>query len=114
LTTTSWLVTTLLTNPEPDDTLIKFYQITRPGGPGWRTLRARALARGIVLDEAGKKWDMPMQFLCVFIGTIVIYSALFSIGSFVYLKPLNGIILGIVAVAGTYFLFKTFNRIAES
>lgn len=114
LTTATWLLTTLLTSPEPDDTLIKFYQRTHPGGPGWKTLVARAAAKGIILEKEGKKWDMPLQLLCVFIGTIVIYSALFSIGSFVYLKPLNGIILAVVAVAGTYFLFKSFNRISES
>lgn len=114
LTTAAWLLTTLLTSPEPDDTLIKFYQRTHPGGPGWKTLVARAAAKGIILEKEGKKWDMPLQLLCVFIGTIVIYSALFSIGSFVYLKPLNGIILAVVAVAGTYFLFKSFNRISES
>jgi solute:Na+ symporter, SSS family len=114
VTTIAWLATTLLTKPESDDTLINFYQRTRPGGPGWRTLRVRAEAKGIILDQVGKKWDMPLQFLCVFIGTIVIYSALFSIGSFVYLKPLNGIILAVVAVAGTWFLFKSFTRISES
>jgi solute:Na+ symporter, SSS family len=114
LTTAAWLLTTLLTSPEADDTLIKFYQRTHPGGPGWKTLVARAAARGIILEKEGKKWDMPLQLLCVFIGTIVIYSALFSIGSFVYLKPLNGIILAVVAVAGTWFLFKSFTRISES
>jgi Na+/proline symporter len=114
LTSATWLITTWLTKPEPDETLIRFYQITRPGGPGWRSLVARAAEKGIVLEKAGAKWDMPMQLLCVFIGTIVIYSALFSIGSFVYLKPLNGIILAVVAAAGTWFLFRSFNRIASN
>jgi len=114
ITTITWLVTTLLTKPEHDDTLIKFYKQTRPGGPGWKTIVKRAADKGIILEPEGKKWNMPLQLLCVFIGTIVIYSALFSIGSFVYLKPLNGIILGVVSVAGTYFLFKSFNKIAEN
>jgi SSS family transporter len=114
LTTVTWLLTTFITSPESDDTLIKFYQRTHPGGPGWKSLVARAAARGIILEKEGKKWDMPLQLLCVFIGTIVIYSSLFSIGSFVYLKPLNGIILAVVAVAGTWFLFKSFTRISES
>lgn len=114
VTTFTWLTTTYLTKPEPDETLIKFYKVTHPGGPGWRGLRERAAAAGTILEPEGKKWDMPLQFLCVFVGTIVIYSALFSIGSFVYLKPLNGIILAVVAVAGTWFLFRSFNKIAEN
>jgi solute:Na+ symporter, SSS family len=114
VTTITWLTTTYLTKPESDETLIKFYKVTHPGGPGWRGLRERAAAAGTILEPEGRKWDMPLQFLCVFVGTIVIYSALFSIGSFVYLKPLNGIILAVVAVAGTWFLFRSFNKIAEN
>ncbi len=34
--------------------------------------------------EEGKKWEMPRQILLVFIGCIVIYGCLFSIGSFIY------------------------------
>jgi hypothetical protein len=114
LTTVTWLTTTLLTKPEKDETLIKFYKQTRPGGPGWRSFRERVAATGIILEPEGKKWDMPLQMLCVFVGTIVIYSALFSIGSFVYLKPMSGIILAVVAVAGTWFLFKSFNKISSN
>ncbi len=114
ITTATWLITTLLTKPEPDETLIRFYKITRPGGPGWRSLKERAAEKGIELEKEGTRWDMPLQLLCVFIGTIVIYSALFSIGSFVYMKPMNGIILAIIAAAGTWFLFRSFNRIASN
>ena len=45
------------------------------------------------------------------IGTIVIYSSLFSIGSFVYGNILNAIILLVVAVLGTFFLFKSFGKL---
>lgn len=111
-TSALWLVTTFLTRPESDDTLINFYKITRPGGPGWKKIVDKAHARGITFGDEGKKWEMPLQILCVFIGTIVIYSALFSIGSFVYGKPLSGIILAVSAALGTWFLFKSFNRLS--
>lgn len=114
VTTVSWVATTLLTSPESDETLTRFYKVTHPGGPGWKAFTERAKAAGNIVEPEGKKWDMPLQMLCVFVGTIVIYSALFSIGSFVYLKPLNGIILAVVAAAGTWFLFRSFNRIASS
>lgn len=114
VTTVSWLTTTMLTKPESDETLARFYKVTRPGGPGWKSFIDRARSAGNIVESEGRKWDMPLQVLCVFVGTIVIYSALFSIGSFVYLKPLNGIILAVVAVAGTWFLFRSFNRIASN
>jgi SSS family transporter len=112
-TTILWLVTTLITPPESTDTLINFYRITRPGGPGWKKVVDEAHSRGITFGDEGKKWEMPLQILCVFIGTIVIYSSLFSIGSFVYGKITAGIILALSAALGTWFLFKSFSRLSD-
>jgi hypothetical protein len=72
-----------------------------------------AHSRGITFGDEGKKWEMPLQILCVFIGTIVIYSSLFSIGSFVYGKFTAGIILAVSAALGTGFLFKSFSRLSD-
>jgi SSS family transporter len=110
-TTVTWLLTTYLTRPESMDTLINFYQKIRPGGPGWEKVRVEAKKQGIELKEENEKWEMPLQILCVFIGTIVIYSSLFSIGSFVYGNLLNGFILLGMAIVGTYFLFKSFSKL---
>ncbi|MCD4770098.1 MAG: hypothetical protein K8R35_08030, partial [Bacteroidales bacterium] len=111
ITTVTWIVTTLLTRPEDSETLIKFYQKIKPGGPGWKKVIADAKVKGIELGDENEKWEMPLQILCVFIGTIAIYSSLFSIGSFVYGNNLNGIILAVIATAGMYFLFKSFNKL---
>ena len=67
--------------------------------------------QGIELEDKNQKWEMPLQILCVFIGTIVIYSSLFSIGSFVYGNLLNGFILLTIAVLGTFFLFRSFSKL---
>jgi len=112
-TTAAWLLTTYLTRPETAGTLRKFYRITRPGGPGWRKVVTEARADGDMIDEAdhGKPWEMPLQILCVFIGVIVIYSFLFSIGSFVYGKTGIAVILVVIALAGMFFLFKSFSKL---
>ncbi|TFH36482.1 MAG: Na+:solute symporter [Bacteroidia bacterium] len=112
VTTLLWLVTTLVTGPESNETLYKFYRVTHPGGPGWKKVVDNARKEGILFPDEGKKWEMPLQVLCVFIGTIVIYSSLFSIGSFVYGKHMAGIILSLVAAGGTIFLFKSFKRLS--
>ncbi|PID92831.1 MAG: Na+:solute symporter, partial [Bacteroidetes bacterium] len=106
-----WIATTLLTRPERKETLRHFYRITRPGGPGWKRVIEEARAEGDLIDEQdhGKKWEMPLQILCVFIGCVVIYSFLFAIGSFVYKNVITGLILSVVATVGAYFLFKSFN-----
>jgi len=114
ITTVVWIVTTYLTSPETKETLRKFYRITRPGGPGWKKVLEDASKDGVsVIDgrDEGRKWEMPLQVLCVFIGAISIYSSLFSIGSFVYAKPWLGALLALIAIAGTIFLFRTFDKL---
>lgn len=112
-TTIAWLLTTLLTRPEDKATLRRFYRVTRPGGPGWKKVVEEARADGDMIDEKdhGKKWEMPLQILCVFIGCVVIYAFLFAIGSFVYKNVTTGIILSAIALLGTWMLFKFFNRL---
>ena len=112
-TTLAWVMGMYLTRPESKDTLRSFYRLTRPGGPGWRRIIKEAVAEGDHIDEKdrGHAWEMPIQILCVFIGCIVIYSYLFSIGSFVYQNVTWGIILAVIATAGIVFLFKSFSRL---
>jgi Na+/proline symporter len=115
ITTITWLLTTLLTRPEKMEQLIRFYQLTRPGGPGWKRIVNEAAERGIDLnDQTGKGWEMPVQLLMVFIGCVVIYSALFSIGNFVYGEEIYGFILLGVTAIGTYILFRLFDRLRIS
>lgn len=114
ITTVVWILTTYLTAPESKETLRLFYKKTRPGGPGWKKVVEEAIKEdSTIIDErdVGRKWEMPLQILCVFIGAVSIYSALFSIGSFVYLKPWLGSMFAVIAVAGTIFLFRAFNRL---
>lgn len=112
ITTIVWIVTTLVTKPEKKEVLEEFYQLTKPGGPGWKKVVTNAIKEGkdIAGDEYHKKWEMPSQIFMVFIGTIIIYSSLFSIGNFVYGNTGQAIILLIVASLGTFLLFKSFNK----
>lgn len=114
ITTIVWILTTYLTNPESKETLRTFYKRTRPGGPGWKKVVDEAASEGVtIIDDKdfGRKWEMPLQILSVFIGIVAIYSSLFSIGSFIYGKPALGILLGLVAALGTVFLFKNFDKL---
>lgn len=112
-TTIVWLIVTYITRTESPAVLRKFYRLTHPGGPGWKKVIAEAVADGDNIDEKdrGLAWEMPIQILLVFTGLIIIYSSLFSIGSFVYERPIQGFILMAVALLGTLFLFKSFNKL---
>ena len=112
-TTVVWLVTTFITKPEHMETLYDFFQKTHPGGPGWKKVIKQAESEGININEkeAGKKWEMPQQLLMVFIGIVVIYGALFSIGSFVYGELSTGIVAAVIAAVGTVFMFRLLDKL---
>jgi SSS family solute:Na+ symporter len=112
-TTIAWIVTTFVTKPETQETLRSFYRLTRPGGPGWAKVIREAEADGDMINEEneGVPWEMPIQILLVFIGCVVVYSSLFSIGSYLYGNMMTGSLLLIVAIVGTVFLFKSFGKL---
>ena len=106
-----WLLTVFVTKPENTETLRSFYQLTQPGGPGWSRVVAEAAADGKPLDNESRKWEMPVQILCVFVGIITIYSFLFSGGYFVYGNYLPAVILLAVGIAGVAAMFKLSSKI---
>jgi len=112
ITTAVWLVTLLATRPDDQKTLENFYRLTQPGGPGWKKVAVEARRRGQPLSDPGsERWELPLAILCVFIGCLSIYSALFAIGSFLYDRPLTGALLSAVSLVGTGFLFRSFSRL---
>jgi solute:Na+ symporter, SSS family len=54
---------------------------------------------------------MPLQVLLIFIGLVSVYSALFSIGSFVYQDVWLGVCLAAVSLLSTVVLFKVFGKL---
>ena len=110
--TISWILGTFLSKPVAKEVLYDFYRQCHPGGPGWAKVLRDAKAEGVDLN--GKEdvdWQMPLKLLCVFVGSVVIYGALFSIGSFIYGNNTMGITLGVVALLGCIFLMKAFVKI---
>ena len=102
----AWLAVTFLTKPEDEKTLRNFYRLTKPGGPGWKKVVEKAIKDNDKIDDGGAEWQMPRQLLLVFIGCVTIYSSLFCIGGIVYGNTIQASILGVVALVGTYALFK--------
>ena len=75
ITTIVWLLVTFITKPDDDQKLIEFYKKTRPGGPGWK----RIVNLPGFKNEKGynKTWAVPRGILCMLVGCLAIYSALF-------------------------------------
>ena len=112
IVTMVWVITTFLTKPADKQTLRNFYRLCHPGGPGWRKVVLDAKADGEEIDShnAIGDWKLPMQILCAFLGCIVIYASLFSVGNFVYGNRVWGFILAGVALVTTVGLLKAFGK----
>jgi SSS family solute:Na+ symporter len=110
--TISWLLGTFLSKPVSKEVLYNFYRQCHPGGPGWAKVLRDAKVEGVDLNGTeGIDWQMPLKLLCVFVGSVVIYGALFSVGSFIYGNLTWGISLGVISLLGCVFLMKAFTKI---
>ncbi len=107
-----WITTAFLTKPEKKEQLYEFYRKTKPGGPGWKKLRAMAEVDGVDIEgeTRGKPWELPYELLCVFLGTIMIYACLFSIGNFLFGNLTTGIVLMTLSAICCVAIFKLFTK----
>jgi Na+/proline symporter len=110
ITTIVWIVTTYVTKPESMDVLIQFCNQVHPGGPGWKKVVVYAEKAGISIAKSDEKWDVPVSLLNVFLGSIGIYSALFSIGYFVYGNWGMGQIFAGIFMLSIYFMLRTWPK----
>ncbi|HNQ22192.1 MAG TPA: Na+:solute symporter [Phycisphaerae bacterium] len=105
-TTVVWVVVTYLTPPVERETLLRFYRLVRPAGPGWREFRA---ASGV----AAAPDRLSLALLGWFLGCVLVYSALFGTGSFIYGRSTAGVV-GVVAFVasggGLLWLLRTLWR----
>jgi len=111
ITTCSWVFVTLATGPAEQAVLARFCRKVYPGGPGWRRVIETARREGEDLsDTPGRGWDVPRGILNVFLGSIMIYSSLFTIGFWLYGNPFPAVITAVAAIISTLFLMRHLRR----
>ena len=111
ITTVGWVTVTLLTPPTDDKTLRSFYRLVQPGGPGWKKVLDEAHRDGEAMPEETDGWDVPWGILCMFIGVIAVYTALFATGEWIYGNTGLATLLTVVSAVATFLLFKTWKRL---
>ena len=84
ITSIIWISVTFLTPAEKTKTLIRFYQITKPGGPGWRKVIEDASKEGIDLSRGETKWTVPSGIIAMLLGCVFVYSCMFATGNWIY------------------------------
>jgi len=110
-TTICWVVTAYLGPQTDKQTLIDFYKKVQPFGPGWKAIH---LISGVSEEEvaAWKKTDnIPLAMVGWVTGTVLIWSALFTVGNFLYGRLNYGFGLLAVSVVSGAVLIGVVKRI---
>jgi SSS family solute:Na+ symporter len=112
ITTVSWLVTAFA-GPQTDrKVLIEFYRKVLPFGPGWRQVREEA---GITEEQARATHEnIPMALLGWVAGCTVIWSALFTVGNFLYGRQTYAFVLLAIFIISGVVLVYLVNRLWET
>jgi len=84
-TTVVWVTTAYLTRPTDRATLVSFYKLVRPAGPGWASVRAEA-------GVAASPDSLAQSLLGWVLGCVFVYAALFGTGSFLYGRTGPGLV----------------------
>mgnify|MGYP005831552575 CR=1 FL=1 len=102
-TTLAWLAVTRLTRPTDTARLVEFYRRVRPGGALWRPVARLAPE---VRADAG----VARLWLDWLAGVVLVYAALFGIGSLIFGDLRDGCLLLACAGAAAVFLVRDLNR----
>uniref|UniRef100_UPI003217D1CD sodium:solute symporter family protein n=1 Tax=uncultured Draconibacterium sp. TaxID=1573823 RepID=UPI003217D1CD len=110
LNTIVWLTVTFCTRPSNPKVLISFYEKVRPGGPGWKHI---AIQTSIDAKERAKDWNVPVGLACMSLGSLAIFSLLFSVGHLIYGNYLYSGLLAVAGVISSVWLFKLWGRLFD-
>jgi solute:Na+ symporter, SSS family len=111
VTTMCWILTAWWGPATDRQTLVAFYRRVRPFGPGWNSIRKEA-----GLEDEGKApgQNLPLAILGWVAGCATIWSALFTVGSFLYGRlGQAGALLGAFIISGSALVFVV-NRLWTS
>ena len=102
VTTISWVAVTLMTKPTDPKTLADFFNLVMPYGKGWTGYKLLAEQKNIYLEDGVGK--PSIDILAMFLGIIIVYGVLFSVGQFIYGNMGIGAILLVIAIVCSFVL----------
>lgn len=113
VTTVVWVATAYLAPQTERASLVAFYKLVRPAGPGWGSVRSEATGAGAAGSMASPD-NMPRALLGWTLGCAFIYSALFGTGSFLYGHTAQGALWLAVFVVSGFGLLRLLPRFAKA
>lgn len=109
VTTATWLLTAFLAKPTDKATLIAFYKKTRPFGPGWKAIRKEAGVSDV--EAKATHENIPLALVGWASGVATIWSALFTVGNFLYGRLAYAFVLLAVFIVSGLVLLRVINRL---
>jgi len=109
ITTLSWVIITFATKPTDYKTLATFFNAIKPYGNGWNGFKKIAVKENIPLEKG--VGSMSVDILAMFLGIIIVYSALFCVGMFIYGNISTALILLVITFGAALLLSKTWKKI---
>jgi len=108
-TTVCWVLTAFITGLETDHhTLLAFYRKVRPFGPGWAHIREEV---GNIDEDRTAGDNIPLALIGWVAGCTAIWSALFTLGNYLYGRTTYTAILGGVFVLSSLVLIRVVNKL---
>jgi len=105
ITTVCWIITAYVGPQTDESTLIEFYRKVQPFGPGWKRIEAKAGITAAEVARERESTNFPQALLGWFAGCILIWSALFTVGNFLYGRTGYALaLLAICAISGTVLI----------
>ena len=111
VTTICWIAMAYLGPQTDEQTLIAFYLKVKPFGPGWNRIRQAAGISAAEAKEFNRNNNIPLALLGWVTGCILIWSALFTVGNFLYGRFGYAFSLLAVAIVCGIVLVQTIRRL---
>jgi SSS family transporter len=111
ITTLAWVAVTFLTEPSSQETMLRFFKLIQPSPTGWKPVIEKGIASGELDSNEIIPGKLPNQILGMFLGCILVYSALFSIGFIIYGNMMPALLSGFVALISGYLMLKNWDKI---
>ncbi|RMG63157.1 MAG: Na+:solute symporter, partial [Bacteroidetes bacterium] len=108
ITTLAWVVVTFMSPGTDPQVLRSFFRQIRPAGGGWQKVVDDAAAEGQDLGQG--EGSLSQGILAMVVGAFTVYGALFAVGFWIYGRTTQALILTVLAVIGTWGLFRLWGQ----